>query len=791
MYNFENLNDYEFELLCKDIMEKKLNEKLYSFPRGPDGGIDICDAKENPNIVIQVKHYYKSSVSTLISALNKELAKVEELNLEKYYICTSYKLTRKNKDEIFQLFRKYMVDHSNIIDGIEINDFLEKETNRDIVNKHYKLWLCASNVLNLLNNRNVFIDCEELIDEINRDLPLFVQTKAYFEAIEALKKNNMIILLGSPGVGKSTLSKMLLLYYVENGYIVRYTTDNEISAIKKVLSSDHDKKELVFLDDFLGQHYLNIKDSRPNELKRLISYIKRNPNKKIILNSRITILNEAEQKFLQFGELMKDNKNSQYTINLDEMSLLEKAKILYNHLYFYFKNEGSEYFVHIKKDKNYYKIIKHKNYIPRIIEYVTKYLDQEQVIPDNYFDHIMDKLDNPEDIWKDEFRNRLEEHDRILMHTLYSLTDTKIDIEILEKVFNKRVCLNGNMDTTINIFECVIKRLEKSLIKLIYDRDQKIYISVINPSVNDFLEKEIGSNPSEQLNIIKTATYIEQVSKVAQSQESKYFLVSEITSGKIIHLECFEHTRFYHYIKIIIEKSLYNSEIKNIVYTACKNLYIIAENSFEYTELLYQVMNKEFVEFYDLNDIFLDCKKMLLLIDNVLNSEIGRISNKYIDTFDFTNHKNNKKYHEALEVFHELIIKKIIQNVYELVEDDLYSMAFDILDNYDHYEEIIKNFEHTILSKKDELESSLLSKAERKVESLIDDKINSLSPAFNIDIEEFDYCEILNYLDYSYAIEQALKDKLYDNEQRVIWRMYKMYKTIKFESEDIETMFEH
>jgi hypothetical protein len=28
MYNFRNLNDYEFELLCKDVMEKKMGIPL-------------------------------------------------------------------------------------------------------------------------------------------------------------------------------------------------------------------------------------------------------------------------------------------------------------------------------------------------------------------------------------------------------------------------------------------------------------------------------------------------------------------------------------------------------------------------------------------------------------------------------------------------------------------------------------------------------------------------------------------------------------------------------------------
>lgn len=42
MFNFRNLSDYEFELLCKDILTKELKiDRLYTFSKGRDGGIDI------------------------------------------------------------------------------------------------------------------------------------------------------------------------------------------------------------------------------------------------------------------------------------------------------------------------------------------------------------------------------------------------------------------------------------------------------------------------------------------------------------------------------------------------------------------------------------------------------------------------------------------------------------------------------------------------------------------------------------------------------------------------------
>lgn len=47
------LNDEEFEILSKDIFERKLGLKLYRFPKGRDGGIDLCDKEINPIYVIQ------------------------------------------------------------------------------------------------------------------------------------------------------------------------------------------------------------------------------------------------------------------------------------------------------------------------------------------------------------------------------------------------------------------------------------------------------------------------------------------------------------------------------------------------------------------------------------------------------------------------------------------------------------------------------------------------------------------------------------------------------------------
>ena len=79
MYNYNNLSDFEFEILCKDIMQKKLGVTLYTFQKGRDGGIDITDDPKSKKVIIQVKHYINSKYSDLLGTLKKEVQKVKEL----------------------------------------------------------------------------------------------------------------------------------------------------------------------------------------------------------------------------------------------------------------------------------------------------------------------------------------------------------------------------------------------------------------------------------------------------------------------------------------------------------------------------------------------------------------------------------------------------------------------------------------------------------------------------------------------------------------------------------------
>ena len=488
MFNYRNLSDYDFELLCRDIMEKKLSKELRCFAPGRDGGVDITEKEQSNEVVIQVKHYLRSPYSQLKSSLQRELPKVQELAPTHYYVCCAKELTTDNINEIYGIFSDFMDEPQNVIDLEEIDKFLHEPENADVLEKHFKLWLESVEILEQVFNQNVFVDCESLLDDIDIEQQKFVKTGYYELCRNILEKDRMLLLLGNPGVGKTMTSKMLALYFAAKGYRIRYTTNNDLSDLKAALSKEKDRPEVLLLDDCLGQHYFRMQETKERELLALMRYIRMNPKKILIMNSRVTIFKEARERSSEFRYFLDDEKLKIRTIEMASLSREEKGQIFYNHLYF--SGISDAYWKDIKTKKSYREIAVHPNYTPRLMEFVTKKSNYGGVEPEDYSQYILDCLDNPKELWKDEFCRKIAPQDRALMLTLYSLTDTMVEDKVLRRAFEGWTWKMPQLDRTRNIYEESLKRLTDSMLRIIEDHGVR-KIGVSNPSVNDFLKNYV------------------------------------------------------------------------------------------------------------------------------------------------------------------------------------------------------------------------------------------------------------------------------------------------------------
>ena len=626
MYNFANLSDVEFEYLSKDIMSKKLGVNLQRFAPGRDGGVDLTDDVSKKNIVVQVKHYTGTTFSGLLSKLSEEVDKLDKMDPKpkEYYVCCSQKLTPDNKSKIYNLFSKYMSSANNVIGLIDISDFLDKEENQDVLYAHFKLWIESTNVLQRIMNNAICVDNEALKSDINDHFKFYVQTKAYNVALNILEAFNVVMLIGNPGVGKTLTSEMLVLHFLEEKYQLKYTTaTTDLIELKKSISSNRKLKEIILLDDCFGQAYFDINDTQTNELISLIKAVNTNKNKKMILNSRITIYNEAKERNPSLEEIIDKDLYKVYTLDLNLIPLVDKARIFYNHLYF--NNVAKEYLENIKNNRNYLQIVKHKNYNPRIIEYVTTNKAVCSTPPSEYSKLIIQCLNNPEAAWRSEYSKRLEAPDRILLNTLYSLTNGSIDESVLRECFNYRINHEPSIDPSDDQFDNSLLRLTDSMVKRVSIKGRKL-ISAANPSVNDFVQEFLKHNTNETKRILDYGKSIHQFKRLltesAYESRIKQMFEDESIANLIFDSEQQKAYFITHYCAL---NSILNHSYESYIHQYFTNpTYnnLLDDGKLPANEFIIQTLLKhDFCQFYGITEIAHNLDKLCSILEKLSLSD--------------------------------------------------------------------------------------------------------------------------------------------------------------------------
>ncbi|WP_346239557.1 restriction endonuclease [Niabella insulamsoli] len=328
-YDFLVLSPHEFENLSRDLLQKKLSVFIESFTTGRDNGIDLRFAEEkNENTIIQAKRY--KDYTSLLNNLKKEVDKVKKLSPNKYMITTSVGLTPINKDAIKKLFHPFIQDSSDIFGKDDLNNLLS--VYGDIELKYYKLWLSSTNILEKVLHSKIYNQSAFELEEIKEQVKLYVQNESFNKSLNILKNNRYVIVSGIPGIGKTTLSRILILYLLSNGF-------DEFVYLNQSIDDGYEffadgKKQVFFFDDFLGKNFFEKKHgvNEDSKIVKFIQKIKRSPDKVLILATREYILNQAKNVFESFK--IVDIEIAKCVLDLSSYTNLIKAQIIYNHLYF-------------------------------------------------------------------------------------------------------------------------------------------------------------------------------------------------------------------------------------------------------------------------------------------------------------------------------------------------------------------------------------------------------------------------------------------------------------------------
>jgi nucleoside-triphosphatase THEP1 len=660
-YDFSVLNDKEFENLTIDLISRDRGKRFERFKAGRDGGIDgRYYGEDGKQEILQCKHYLKTGYSGLISSLKKknngknEADKVKLLDPKKYIFVTSLPLSASNKKEIKEIFKPYIKKDSDIYGQEDLNDLLKD--NSDIEENHYKLWISSTTVLQRIFNNAIKGRSEFLIEEIKEKIKYYVITENHNKAIKKLESSHTIIIAGEPGIGKTTLAEQIALNYIEKGF--------EFCVIAKDISEaeaifERDKKQIFYFDDFLGSNYLNALEAHTDShIMQFIARIKRDKDKRFILTSRTIIFNQS----LLLSDKFRTKKldSDEFIITVDELAEIDKAKILYNHIWH--SNLDEEYIDELYKEKRYKQIINHKNFNPRLIEFIT---DRDRIKSNsaiNYWEKILKNLANPSEVWANTFNKQSDEYIRNIV-SLVVFNGNNIKENELKDAYTRLNNLLKLQNSSHNSkeFDSVIEEISKYFLKRIL-KNNRVEYSLFNPSIADFIIHKYKNN-SILIQILNSLKTIESLKIIGDLHYNEF-----------------------------IEKEFYHKIIQSIEYNRSDNI--------NYLVKLAQLFYEESEDSID-DNIYVDYLEKI--IDIILSKE-ERISIKSI--YDFIKLLDHLIYAKRLQITPK-IVEKIIDTV-------------DNMDNYDllsEFREVMNFFEsHKILLDDDKFKNTL-TKLTRKIES--------------------------------------------------------------------------
>jgi hypothetical protein len=535
-YDFSLLSAADFEDLAKDILESKFHYRLHVYGEGKDHGIDICSDEAQPEIIGQAKRYIKSTLEELMKALKEEHEKLLALGYKpkKYYIFTTFAISGSTKDKIVALFGDFGVDAGCIYAQTDLCAFLDDPLNVGILKKYFKLYLNSFNVLSLVLHADAQNRTAYLRDQIATNLPLFYKTAIFTKASKTLAEKRCVVLIGGPGSGKTMTSNMLVSSVVaqDKEYRIVYGEDEQC---KELLALIHPgEKQIIYVDDMIGKVAIELTTGESNDLKMIVAAVLRDPNKYLILNSRTALWNSLSNLNLEL--LKKIESSGVEPINCDGTTPYEKARILYNHLYFH--HVPQEYIDDICQDRRYRAIIAHANYSPRLIESVTSPNFLKDVPAESYANAIINTLDDPNRFWENEIASRCASEDRALLLALFSLTSSWIDEETVIHVFSKYKTGLVGLDPTCSSFERSLKKLNNELVQVSMANGKRI-IGFANPSVYQYVKKFIFDPENEEYRkkLVSLSIYLEQYRRLVPHFETSGELKQLILSGQYFSLK--------------------------------------------------------------------------------------------------------------------------------------------------------------------------------------------------------------------------------------------------------------
>jgi hypothetical protein len=570
-YDFRTLSPEDFERLIRDLLGAQWGVRIESFKQGRDKGIDLRHTipESNEQTIIQCKHYSPDAFARLKRHLqNEELPKIKKLAPSRYVLVTSIPLSVANKDDLLSLLKPWCKSTADIIGAGDINGLLIAHP--AILKAHFKLWLSGTEVLEKVLHAGIWNISADTLDDLRRELCRLVVHNGFQDALNILHAHHHCLIVGIPGIGKTTLAKILLWYYIQEGFEAIVVSHDIQEAWNVLTNAIHNQERVAILyDDFLGQVNFEAQKLEKNEDKRLIQLLeltKKTPNIRFILTTREYILEDAKKQYAILAQA--DLSIEKFTLTLQRYTRANRARILFNHLYF--SNLPISRLEGIVKSGVYKEIIGHQNYSPRIVRVICEHATYSSLDNESYIRKISQQFDNPMEIWDHAFCHDIRNASKVLLYVLWTFGQ-ETTLSALSSAFS---CMpqSGLSPVPLESFELAVRELDGNFIRTermegMRGKKPELIVYFHNPSIRDYLERKVESEPHLLQWLISGCVRFSQVEELFS------------------HIECIEESKRKKFVDALIDKAIVLVESpreKAILFGGTKRI------SYDHNEILSQ-----------------------------------------------------------------------------------------------------------------------------------------------------------------------------------------------------------